>query len=408
MAPTRRDFLSTAAGAAAAGALAGCGEPAGSGRPDAAAEATADRPRGVDPWIEVEGASLRDNARAVTALVGGRPTLAVIKNNGYGLGTVEVARALEAESSIAGFAVVKVGAALALRQAGIAKPVLHMGATTDQEAEALVRAGVRLALFDPRDPGRLGRLSAAVGGAVPAHVYLDTGMSRLGVPSHRALPWLRELAAAPVSVEGTFMGFTEDAFDFEQLDRFRRLAAEARAAGIELGRLHAASSHGLFLRPDAHLDMVRPGLALYGAYPSGSNPDLAPLTPAFRLRARVARVEQLRAGDSVSYGRTWTAERPTWTATVPVGHADGYPRRAVDGCEVLIGGGVYPVVGAVSASHTIVVLGDEPTVSVGDVATLVGPDHPAVHPNEVARRAGVSVYDVLMHLGQDLPRVTVS
>jgi alanine racemase len=121
----------------------------------------------------------------------------------------------------------------------------------------------------------------------------------------------------------------------------------------------------------------------------------------------VARVEHLRTGDSVSYGRNWIAERPTWTATLPVGHADGYPRRAVDGCEVLIGGRLYPVVGAVSASHTIVVLGDDPTVRVGDVATLVGPDDPAIHPNEVARRAGVSVYDVLMHLGQKLPRIVV-
>jgi alanine racemase len=131
------------------------------------------------------------------------------------------------------------------------------------------------------------------------------------------------------------------------------------------------------------------------------------LTPAFKLQARVARVELLRAGDSVSYGRNWVAERPTWTATLPVGHADGYPRRAVEGCEVLIGRRLYPVVGAVSASHTIVVLGDQPIVSVGDVATLVGPDDPAIHPNEVARRTGSSVYDVLMHLGQNLPRVVV-
>jgi alanine racemase len=90
-----------------------------------------------------------------------------------------------------------------------------------------------------------------------------------------------------------------------------------------------------------------------------------------------------------------------------VGHADGYPRAAVEGCEVLIGGRLYAVVGAVSASHTIVALGDEATVAVGDVATLVGPDDPAIHPNEVARRTGNSVYDVLMHLGQALPRVVV-
>ena len=400
MTPTRRTFLSAALGAAGLGTL----RERDDLRPTRAPQSP---PSGLDPWIEVDAAALRSNARAIAGLAGGRPTMAVIKNNGYGLGTVEVAEALEGEPSITGFAVVKVGAALALRHAGIRKPVLHMGASSMAEAEAMVREGVRLALFDPADPGRISRLAQAVGGPVPAHVYLDTGMSRLGIPAHRALEWLRDLSDEPVAIEGTFMGFTEEDFDADQLARFQELSAAAKEAGIDLGRLHAASSHGLFLRPEAHLDMVRPGLVLYGAYPSGADTGAARLTPAFRLRARVARVEHLREGDTVSYGRAWRAERPTWTATLPVGHADGYPRRAVDGCEVLIGGRLYPVVGAVSASHTIVVLGDEPSASVGDVATLVGPDDPAIHPNEVSRRTDSSVYDVLMHLGQKLPRVVL-
>jgi len=201
------------------------------------------------------------------------------------------------------------------------------------------------------------------------------------------------------------MAFTEEDFDAEQLERFRALAREARRRRIALGRLHAASSHGLFHRPDAYLDAVRPGLVLYGAVPEGADRTTSGLVPALRVRARVVRVERLRAGDSVSYGRHWVAERPTWTATIPLGHADGYPRSAVEGCEVLIGGHTYPAIGEVRASHTIVEVGDEPAVRVGDVATLVGPDHPAIHPNEVAHRAGVSVYDVLMHLGAALPRV---
>jgi alanine racemase len=400
MTTTRRTFLSAALGAAGLHAL--------DARPVRGARRAAQSvPEGIDPWIEVDREALRANARAIAGLSGGRPTLAVIKNNGYGLGTVEVAEALEGVASIAGFAVVKVSAALELRHAGIRKPVLHMGATTVAQAEEMVREGVRLALFDPADPARLERLAQVAGGPVPAHVYIDTGMRRLGVAAHRALPWLRELVGGPVSIEGTFMGFTEEEFDREQLARFQELASGAQGEGIDLGVLHAASSHGLFQRPEAFLDMVRPGLALYGAYPSGADTSAAHLTPAFRLRARVARVERLREGDTVSYGRAWRAERPTWTATLPVGHADGYPRRAVDGCEVLIGDRLYPVVGAVSASHTIVVLGDEPSAAVGDVATLVGPDDPAVHPNEVARRTGASVYDVLMHLGQKLPRVVM-
>ena len=402
MAPTRRTFLSAAAATAGLGAL--------TPRPGLVAEpARAQQARrGSDPWIEVDTAALRANATSLGTLAGGRPILAVIKNNAYGLGTVEVARALDGHPSIAGFAVVKVSAALALRNAGIELPVLHMGATTPGESMELVAADVRLSAFQDSDPVHLAGLAESFRKRIPVHVYVDTGMGRLGMPAHRALSWMRELATVPVRIEGTFMGFTEEAeFDADQLARFQRLASQARASRLALGLLHAASSHGLFLRPEAHLDMVRPGLALYGAYPTGADSSAAQLTPAFRLQARVARVELLREGDSVSYGRNWVAERQTWTATLPVGHADGYPRRAVEGCEVLIGGRLYPVVGAVSASHAIVVLGEQTSVSVGDVATLVGSGDPAIHPNEVARRTGSSVYDVLMHLGQDLPRVVV-
>jgi alanine racemase len=118
-------------------------------------------------------------------------------------------------------------------------------------------------------------------------------------------------------------------------------------------------------------------------------------------------VERLAPGEGVSYGRNYVAERPVWIATLPVGHADGYPRRAVEGCEVLIGTRRYPVIGAVSASHTIVEVGDERTVDVGDVATLIGPDDPAILPNTIAERAGISVYDVLMHLSARLPKRAV-
>ena len=119
------------------------------------------------------------------------------------------------------------------------------------------------------------------------------------------------------------------------------------------------------------------------------------------------RVEQLRPGDSVSYGRNYIASVPTWTATVPTGHTDGYPRSAIDGAQVLIDGRVYPVIGAVSASHTIIELGPDKSVEIGDTAVLVGPDHPVIHPNRVAALTGTSVYDRLMHLNPVLPKVVI-
>ncbi|MDH3440206.1 MAG: alanine racemase, partial [Gammaproteobacteria bacterium] len=160
---------------------------------------------------------------------------------------------------------------------------------------------------------------------------------------------------------------------------------------------------------DAHLDQVRPGIALFGAYPSDheSESKIAPLMPAFNLRARVVRVERLRPGDSVSYGRNYVADKPTWTATIPTGHTDGYPRLAVNGARILVNDETYPVIGAVSASHTIIEVGTEKKVEIGDVATLVGSGHADIHPNTIAATTGTSVYDRLMHLSPVLPKIVV-
>lgn len=362
--------------------------------------------RSFDPWLEIDGAALRANVAAVARHAGGKPVLAVVKNNAYGLGLDTVGPVLDGATEVAALAVVKTDEALALRAAGVSKPVLVMGAVEDDEAVELVRRDVRLAPFDAGAPARLRAVSQSAGRPVHVHLDIDTGMNRVGMPHDRAAEWIAELAREPqVRIEGVFTTFVEDdAFDAEQLGRFSRLADAVRARSIDVGHWHAASSHALFFRPDAWLDAVRPGLALYGAYPAGADRAQVALTSAFRLRARVVRVERLEAGEGVSYGRNYVAERPVWIATLPVGHADGYPRRAVEGAQVLIGSRSYPVIGAVSASHSIVEVGAEATVAVGDVATLVGPDDPAILPNTLAERAGISVYDVLMHLSARLPK----
>ncbi len=358
-----------------------------------------------DPWIEVEAAAIRHNVGEIHRACR-RPILAVVKNNAYGLGLTTVAPILDTMQEIVGLAVVKTHQALALRDAGVSKPVLLMGLFDAQDAEELVTRGIELAPYHEGVDRTLADLAARLDRSIRVHPYIDTGMGRLGMSFRRAADWIATLAATEgVEIRSTFAAFTEDDdFDPEQLSRFLRLAADARQRGVDPGRLHMASSHGLFFRRESYLDWVRPGLVLYGAYPADAQETgQVTLRPAFRLRARVVRVERLEPGDGVSYGRNYVAARPTWTATLPVGHADGYPRRAVDGCEVLIGDRLYPVIGAVSASHTIVEVGDDKTVEVGDIATLIGPDRTEIHPNSVAMRCGISVYDVLMHLSATLP-----
>jgi alanine racemase len=361
-----------------------------------------------DPWVEVIPDALAHNVAQVSRLSGGRPILAVVKNNAYGLDLVTTTRILEPMNEVAGFAVVKTEAALKLKGAGIGKPVLHMGMTTPSDGVELVRAGVQPSLYTDDAVRRVAQMAQTTGRPVEAQVYVDTGMSRMGMPYHRALPWLQELGARDdLRLTGTYMAFTEEPdFDIEQLDRFERLATDARAAGVELGSLHAASSGAVYEFPGAHLDLVRPGIALFGSYPNDADAqrEKAALRCAFRLRARVVRVEQLRTGDSVSYGRNYVAERPTWIATIPAGHVDGVPGTAVNGGRILIDDRTYPVVGSVSASHTIIELGSETDVRVGDIATILGPDHPDIEPDRVAAATGPGVYNLLMHLSPALPR----
>ena len=406
---TRRGFLA-GAGAAAAGLvrpkdLLGQGAPEGEGpRQDSL---PTDR---FDPWIEVDPEAFRFNVGVVSRLTRGRRILAVIKNNGYGLGLTTVGRILEGFPEVVGLAVVKTEAALALRDAGVRKPVLLMALFGDEDGAELVARDIHLCLTTDDAADRVSRAVERAGKPARTHIYLDTGMSRMGIPFHRALPWMEGLMARGIQVESTFMGFTEDPeYDRIQLRRFLEVAEGARAMGFDLGTLHAASSAAVFNFPEAHLDMVRPGIALFGAYPSneGREAEIAALRPAGALKARVVRVEQLRPGDSVSYGREYVAERPTWVATLPVGHSDGYPREAVKGARVLINDRLYAPVGAVSASHTIVEVGETEDVRIGDVATLVGPQHSEVYPNAVATRTGRSVYDILMHLNGALPKVVL-
>jgi len=253
----------------------------------------------------------------------------------------------------------------------------------------------------------LDRIAAKRGRAVPIQVCVDTGIGRVGVPHREAAPLIRDLAARRgVKIESTMMTFTEDPeFDREQLRRFLALCGELAAEGVTLGRRHAASSFALFQNESAFLDMVRPGMAIYGVYSETPFRGLGvmDLRPAVALRARVAYVKQLRAGDSAGYNRAYVAKEDVWVATLPVGHADGLPRAAARGGRVRIGGRLFPLVATVSASHCIAELGRDPLVRAGDVATIFDWEDGS-RPEDLAASFGGSVYDLLMHLDPLLPR----
>lgn len=374
--------------------------------PRIAAAQVPQRQSAFDPWIEIHAANLRANATEI-ARVTDRPILAVIKNNGYGLGVVNAAQALEPNSAIHGFAVVKLQEARDLRARGIKKPILLMAPIDADDLRDAVSAGIMPMVYTPIGD-LLEQEAARLGRPISIHVCIDTGLGRVGVPYLEAVELIRDLGSRKgVTIAGAMMTYTEDlAFDREQAQRFKILTADIEARGIPLGRLHAASTYTLFQHgKETWFDMTRVGMGLFGLYPDPkfTAMNLLTLKPALALRVRVAYVKQIAAGESAGYERAYMAKKNTWIATLPVGHADGWPRVAAKGGKVRINGRQYPVIASVSASHTIVEIGDTPSVKAGDVATLFDWVDGS-RPEDVAAATGASVYDLTMHLSPLLPR----
>jgi alanine racemase len=401
MKSSRRSFLE--AGLALPAILSTVPTPAATSR---TAEAGAGKDSSFDPWVEIHRENLRHNVQEISRRVGARPILAVIKNNGYGMGVANVAQLLEPQSEIVGFAVVKFSEAMSLRDAGIRKPVLLMGPFDEENLEEAAARSIMPMVYTALGPA-LDRIAAKLQKPVALHICVDTGIGRVGVPYYQAAPLIRDLASRKsAQIQGTMMTFAEDMeFDKEQLRRFHELCGAMEKEGIALGKKHAASSFTLFQHPGAFLDMVRPGMAVYGIYPENEfrHTGAMDLRPAISLKARVAYVKMLRRGDSAGYNRAYMAKDDVWVATLPVGHADGWPRMAAKGAKVRINDALFPVIASVSASHCIVEIGREQRVKIGDTAAFFDGQQGS-RPEDLSEACGASVYDLTMHLNALLPR----
>lgn len=410
----RRDFLSglsvCTTGVLSAGCAASAPHSKNNHRPSEAPVVSRLRPGGSidsnDPWVEIEAEAFRNNVREVSRLAGGTPIMAPVKNNAYGLGDTIVGPLLASMPQVSGLACVRVAEGLALRAAGVTKPILNMSEVTEAEIEQLVLNDIDVTCWRDDTGDRLDRVSKRIGKPIPIHFFIDTGLNREGMPYTRALPWMKDLASRPsVKVAGIYTMFIHGLeHDREQLARFNQLIADARRENIPLGLIHASPSYTTFYLPEARFDTVRSATALFGLYPDANAVSMADLKYVWRLRARVVRLEELQPGETVGFGPKYEVEKPTTLALLPVGSTDGYPSSAVNNCKILIGGHLYPVVGSISSAHTIVDVTDKPNVNIGDIATLVGPDHPEIEPRAVATKAGIGHYALMSRINALLPR----
>ena len=400
----RREFFRSLETGGAAAAIASVAGAEGCGRP---VKETAVAHGLRDPRIDVDLQAIGRNLERVRRRTK-VPVMGVVKANAYGHGLVEVARFLES-AGVAALMTGKLEEAVRLRAAGIRVPIANFGPFGPPDAAEIVRRGIRQSVSTAGDLEALAAAAARAGRTAAVDVHVDTGMNRAGVPAGEALPLLESAAAIPrIRIEGISTALTEDPeFDREQLKVFAGVCASAKARGIDCGPRHAASSGALFGEDDVFLDMVRPGIALYGYYPNARTrrEDSLGLEPALRLKASVTFVRDVKPGESLSYLRAIRIDRPARVATVGVGYSDGYPHLLGGKGVVLIAGRPFPVLPAVTSNHVMVDLGDDRTVRVGDEVVLIdGRRGSEAAADALAERSGGSDYKFLIGLGPQLPR----
>lgn len=341
--------------------------------------------------------------------------LAVVKCDGYGHGSVPIAGAIENMETVGGYATATAEEAMELRRAGIQKPILILGYTFPYAYEELIRQGVRLTVFREDTLERLESAAQRVGEKALVHVKVDTGMGRIGIPpQEEKLAFLQRIADSEyLELEGIFTHFAraderDMSYTLEQMERFNRFVALAQdRLGTRILCCHAANSAGIIRMEEAHLDLVRAGIILYGLYPSEDMAGEANwLRPALSLHSHLVYIKEVSPGQSISYGGTFTADRKMRVGTVPVGYGDGYPRSLSGRGYVLIQGRRAPILGRVCMDQFMVDLSELPLAAEGEPVVLIGRDgQEEITAGELGALSGRFNYELMCDLSPRVPRV---
>lgn len=337
--------------------------------------------------------------------------LAVVKADAYGHGAVPVSKRLEElGTDFLGVATVKEGAEL--REGGVHKPILVLSGVYQEEVDAVLEYHLTPMLYRLEVAEALSAAAGAQGTKVPVHIKVDTGMGRIGVLAEEAAAFMNRLCELEnVTIEGIASHFStadeqNSAFAAEQLERFSQTIEEMKRLNIDPPFCHIANSAALANLPSAHFTVVRPGIMLYGSYPSPSLKAKISLRQVMSWKSRIADLKKAPAGYSISYGRTFVTQRPSIIAAIPVGYADGYHRLFSNRGEVLIKGQRAPVVGRVCMDWTMVDVTDIPGVEVGEEVVLMGSQAgQEITPEEMGEWMGTISYEILCSVGKRVHRI---
>ena len=337
--------------------------------------------------------------------------LAVVKADAYGHGAIPVSKKLEElGADFLGVATVQEGAEL--RNAGIKKPILVLSGIYQEEAEDVLTYQLTPMVYRLEIAEILSAAAKKQGKKIPIHIKVDTGMGRIGVLAEEAAAFANRVRKFEnLDIEGVASHFStadggNSSFAEEQLQRFTRTLEEMKNVDIDPPYCHIANSAALVTLPAAHFTLVRPGIMLYGSYPSSSLKDKVPLRQVMSWKSLVANLKKVPKDYPISYGRTFITQRPSLIAAIPVGYADGYNRLFSNRGEILINGMRAPVVGRVCMDWTMADVTDIPGVAVGDEVVLLGSQlGKEITAEELGERIGTIAYEILCSVGKRVARI---
>ena len=359
--------------------------------------------------IRIDLDALSHNLQAIRAQVG-VPVMGIVKANAYGHGLVQVARHLQAQGvDQLGVAFVEEG--IALRKAGITAPILVLGGIFGPQVAQFIVHDLEITVSSLDKLRQVEAAAESLGRKAIIHLKIDTGMERVGVHSYSCGPFIEAAAASKWCVlKGTYshLACADDPaspMTLQQLARFEDACAHFERIGAPMPLRHLANSGGVLHFPQTWLDLVRPGIVLYGVLPDPASKPTIDVRPALSLVSQVVYFKVVRAGNTVSYGATWTAERDTRVVTIPIGYGDGFPRALSSRGQVLIHGHRQPLIGRMCMDQFMVDLGPEGTAYNEDEVVLIGRQGPeTVSAEDVAQLAGTIPYEILTGLNERIPR----
>jgi len=368
--------------------------------------------------VEIDLNAIAHNIQAIRRKVGDRvKIMAVVKADGYGHGATEVAKvALQNRADYLGVAIPEEG--VELRLSGIETPILILGLTSPHKVQEVIKYHLTQTVSTTELAEALSVEAQELGEIAKVHVKIDTGMSRIGVSPENAVHFVKQiLELKAIELEGIFTHFSvsdskdnaeDKIFTGLQIDKFKWVVAKLEENGIQIPIKHVANSAGVLNFP-SYFDMVRPGIIIYGLYYSRGVAVAENLEPAMTFKTAIIYLKSVPPASSISYGRTYTTEKESIVATLPVGYADGYNRLLSNKGEVLVKGRRAPIVGRVCMDMTMIDVSHVPEVKIGDEVVLFGKQGDAEIPmDEIADKANTIVNEVACGIGKRVPRVYLS